>query len=513
VTNAEPLIAGRYRLVTALAAGGMGVVWKGWDERLHRPVAIKQLRLQPGLSPSEAANARDRAMREARITARLHHPHAVPVYDVVEHDGQPCLIMQFVPSISLQEAVGQRGTLPPVEVARIGSEVATALTAAHRVGIVHRDVKPGNVLLAEDGTAKLTDFGISHVLGDVTLTATGMVTGTPAYLAPEVARGQSASFASDVFSFGSTLYTATEGSPPFGKDDNAMAVLHRVASGQLRPPQRSGPLTPLLLRMLSSDPQARPSMTDVGHTLAALHADSTASQAARAGAAGLATARLEVPQPPPSRTIAAAQTLADARPVGRPASAEPRRRGGLIAALVAGALVAGSVVLAIALTNRDGSPSKPAVAGPASTARAPTAAPTRAGSAPRSTSAPATTTQTPGSSPPGRTAAAAAAQLAQAITDYYGLVPKHLQQGWTRLTPAYQNGHAGGFGGYQQFWSEVQRVSVSNASGQPPNSAQATVTYYYKDHRVVVERTRYQLAMSGGQWKIDTSTVLSSQSG
>ena len=507
MANTEPLIAGRYRLVAALAAGGMGVVWKGWDERLHRPVAIKQLRLQPGLSPSEATNARDRAMREARITARLHHPHAVPVYDVVEHEGQPCLIMQFVPSISLHEALRQRGTLPPVEVARIGSEVATALTAAHHAGIVHRDVKPGNVLLAEDGGAKLTDFGISHVLGDVTLTATGMVTGTPAYLAPEVARGQPASFASDVFSLGSTLYTATEGSPPFGQDDNAMAVLHRVASGQLHSPQRSGPLTPLLLRMLNADPQARPTMTDVSHTLAALHADSTALQTARAEAGSLATARLEAPLPPPSRTTAAPRTLADARPVGRLAPAKPRRRRGLIAPLVAGALVVGAVLLAIALTNRDGSKSPtPAVAGSASKA-----APTRASSGSRSVSASATTRPTPSSSSPGR--AATAGQLAQAIIDYYGLVPRNLEQAWTRLTPAYQNSHAGGFGGYQQFWNEVKRVSASNAVGQLPNSVQATITYVYKDHRVVVERTAYQLQMSGGQWKIDNSTVLSSQSG
>ena len=150
----------------------MGVVWKGWDERLQRAVAIKQLRVEPGLRPDEATKARDRAMREARNTARLHHPHAVPVYDVVEQDGQPCLIMEFLPSVSLQEAIRERGTLPPVEVARIGAEVAQALSAAHSAGIVHRDVKPGNVLLGEDGTTKLTDFGISHALGDAALTAT-----------------------------------------------------------------------------------------------------------------------------------------------------------------------------------------------------------------------------------------------------------------------------------------------------------------------------------------------------
>ncbi|MEP7180449.1 MAG: serine/threonine-protein kinase, partial [Pseudonocardiales bacterium] len=302
VTDGEDvLIAGRYRLVTALASGGMGVVWKGWDERLHREVAIKQLRVQPGLRPAEATTARDRAMREARNTARLHHPHAVPVYDVVEQDGEPCLIMEFLPCISLQESIKQRGTLPPAEVARIGAEVAQALSAAHKAGIVHRDVKPGNVLLAEDGTTKLTDFGISHALGDVALTATGMLTGTPAYLAPEVARGQPANFASDVFSLGATLYSASEGTPPFGEDVNAMAVLHRVASGQFRKPQRSGPLTPLLEELLAGDPDTRPSMPQVARTLTLVHAQNSAAETAGSkSASSLETAQYTQPQRRPA---------------------------------------------------------------------------------------------------------------------------------------------------------------------------------------------------------------------
>lgn len=491
MTKTEPLlIAGRYRLVSTLATGGMGVVWKGWDERLRRPVAIKQLRVQPGLSPSEATTARDRVMREARNTARLHHPHAVPVYDVVEQDGEPCLIMEFLPSISLQESVRQRGTLPPAEVARIGSEIASALSAAHRVGIVHRDVKPGNVLLAEDGTTKLTDFGISHALGDATLTATGMLTGTPAYLAPEIARGQPASFASDVFSLGSTLYTATEGSPPFGQGDNAMAVLHRVASGDLRPPQRSGLLTPLLLRMLTPDPGARPTMTDVSQTLAALHADADTVQTAGVRSAGLATTQFRVPRKEPARATVAPQTLVDARLVVAAAPAGRRRRRALMAALVAGALVIGAVVAAIALNNRNGS---------------------NQAAATHSSGAPAT----PSSSRPATraTPAPAAAQLAQAITDYYRLVPDNLKEGWTRLTPSYQHGHAGGFGAYKKFWGEVRRVTTSDASGQPPNSAQATITYFYKNGQVVVEEAAYHLAVGGGEWKIDTSTVLNSHGG
>ena len=187
------LIAGRYRLMNRIGSGGMGHVWLAWDERLNRAVAVKQLHSPVGLPEAEARVAHDRAMREARITARLHHPNAVPVFDVVDHEGQPCLVMQYLPSRSLQAVLTERGPLPAREVARIGSELAAALAAAHRADIVHRDVKPGNVLVADDGTARITDFGISHALGDASLTSTGMVTGTPAYLAPEVARGTSSS--------------------------------------------------------------------------------------------------------------------------------------------------------------------------------------------------------------------------------------------------------------------------------------------------------------------------------
>src|SRR6478672_595172 len=191
VDEQPDLIAARYRLMNRIGAGGMGHVWLAWDERLNRAVALKQLHSPVGLPEAEARVAQDRAMREARITARLHHPNAVPVFDVVDHEGQPCLVMQYLPSRSLQAVLTERGPLPAREVARIGSERAADLAAAHRADTVHRDVKPGNVLLADDGTARITDFGISHALGDASLTSTGMVTGTPAYLAPEVARGTS----------------------------------------------------------------------------------------------------------------------------------------------------------------------------------------------------------------------------------------------------------------------------------------------------------------------------------
>ena len=279
MTGPDVLIGGRYRLVNRLGAGGMSTVWQAWDERLRRPVAVKLLHHRPGLSHAEIELAVERATREARITAKLHHPNAVQVFDIVDHEAQPCLIMQYVPSISLSELVRDKGPLSVVDVARIGIQLAGALAAAHRGGIVHRDVKPGNVLIAEDGSAKITDFGISHTLGDVSLTSTGMLTGTPAYLAPEVARGRSSTFAADVFSLGSTLYFAATGSAPFGNDANPMAVLHRVASGEPPEPVRNPALRPVLEAMMVTDPGLRPDMVEVAHALTRVAATDTAADA------------------------------------------------------------------------------------------------------------------------------------------------------------------------------------------------------------------------------------------
>lgn len=175
------LIAGRYRVVSRIGSGAMGAVWMAQDELLHRTVAIKQLLLQSGLEDHEIDDARARTMREARIAARLHHPNAISVFDVVTDDsGQPCLVMEYLESTSLAQELQGGRTLDPIDVAKIGSQVAAGLKAAHAVGIVHRDIKPGNILLAPNGMVKLTDFGISRAKDDVTVTKTGMIAGTPA---------------------------------------------------------------------------------------------------------------------------------------------------------------------------------------------------------------------------------------------------------------------------------------------------------------------------------------------
>jgi len=319
----------------------MSLVWEARDERLDRTVAVKQLHPQPHLSEAEAELANRRAMREARITARLIHPHAVLMFDVVEHQGQPCLILQFLPCEPLAALIQRLKVLTPEETARIGAQVASALRAAHHLGIVHRDVKPGNVLIADDGTARISDFGISHALGDVTLTATGLVHGTPAFLAPEVARGGESGFASDVYGLGATLYAAVEGAPPFGTGQNPIGLLRKVASGHFDPPRRSGQLTPLLLGMLSADPEDRPSMGEVTQRTAHLvHHEAAVPTDAPRGAV-TSTLRLTRTQteaenspPSPQPDPAAARTAlpeAGLSP-GRPAperfpSQAPSRRG------------------------------------------------------------------------------------------------------------------------------------------------------------------------------------------
>lgn len=268
------VVAGRYRLLQRVGGGGMGAVWLARDELLGRNVAVKQVLPPPAADPVVIAQQRQRALREGRIAARLSHPHAISVYDVALEDGAPWLVMEYLPSRSLAEVLHEDGVLRIDQVAQVGAQVADALAATHAAGIVHRDVKPANILIGRgprvEGLVKITDFGISHASDDVTLTQTGQITGTPAFLAPEVARGGEVTPESDVFALGATLYTCLEGRPPFGLDDNALRLLHRVAGGEPDPPRRAGSMTAPLMRMLATEPADRPTTAQVRDELARL---------------------------------------------------------------------------------------------------------------------------------------------------------------------------------------------------------------------------------------------------
>jgi serine/threonine protein kinase len=263
------LVAGRYVLGEVLGRGGMGVVWEATDKVLERQVALKEITFSVHLSDAEREVLRERTMREARAAARLDHPCVTTVFDVVEQDGKPWVVMERVASRSLQEIVEGDGPLAPAAVARIGLDVLAALEAAHAAGIVHRDVKPANVLVNAEGRACLTDFGIATSTGDSTLTGDGAFIGSPSYVAPERAQGLPPGPSIDLWSLGATLYTAVEGRLAFDRDE-PMATLLAVVSEHPAPMTRAGALEATIRALLEKDPARRATAEQVHRDLHAV---------------------------------------------------------------------------------------------------------------------------------------------------------------------------------------------------------------------------------------------------
>ncbi|MET7771106.1 serine/threonine-protein kinase [Nocardia sp. NPDC005366] len=537
--TADRLIAGRYRLADPIGSGAMGVVWRGTDVRLRRTVAVKQLVLASTLSRSQALEAKLRAMREGRIAARLHHPNAITVFDVAEEDGQPWLVMEYMDAPSLAAKLSGKRTLPPIEVARIGAQAAAALAAAHAAGIMHRDVKPANLLVADDGTVKITDFGISRAVGDVTVTATGFLAGTPAYLAPEVARGEDPEPSSDVFALGSTLYAAVEGSPPFGEGDNPLAVLHAVARGEVPPPRHAGPLAPVLMRLLAGTVDARPTMQEAKEALEAVAAgrvptlSSTPAVTAVLPAPGtdhgataiLATSTAGIPgnsddatefvptptPPPPVRP--GGGTIAGGTGPGGP----DKRLLGVGAATVVALLVV--IVLIVTVQNRDkeaqtatspaGGESTSAAVAPSSDAdsgsvmeqppQTTPAAPSSTTTTSSTTSSSTTVSTTP-SGPP------TPDKIASFIQGYYGMLPGNIAGAWAQLSPAYQ-AQTGGYNAYASFWSSIRSIRVNSVTPNGNQGATASLTYVKNDGSTATESRWFQVAADGGRLLISASSA------
>ena len=251
------VLAGRYRLLGPIGRGGMGAVWHAVDEFLGRDVAVKQVLIPAGIPDADRVEICARSLREARIAARLRHPSLITIYDVIADAGAPQIVMELVPAPSLQDLIAEEGPLQPAQVAGIGLAVVGALRVAHAAGVLHRDVKPGNVLVGADGRVVLTDFGIARREGDPRITAAGRLIGSPGYIAPELALGTArASPASDLWSLGATLYSAVEGRPPYA-EDSILALLTAATTEDAAPMRNPGPLAPVVRGLMERDPAAR----------------------------------------------------------------------------------------------------------------------------------------------------------------------------------------------------------------------------------------------------------------
>ncbi|MGW6059532.1 serine/threonine-protein kinase [Streptomyces sp. NPDC055189] len=272
----ERVIAGRYRLIAPLGEGGMGTVWRARDEVLGREVAVKEVRAPAGLPAGDVERLYARLEREAWAAARIPHRNVVTVYDVASEDGRPWIVMEIVRGLSLSDILDSEGPMPPQRAARIGAEVLAALRAAHEAGVLHRDVKPGNVLIANDGRVVLTDFGIAMVEGSSALTMTGEVVGSPEFLAPERALGRKPGPESDLWSLGVLLYAAVEGSSPF-RQDTPLSTLRAVVDEELPQPRNAGPLAPAIEGLLRKDPAARISAAETENQLRLVAAGGTPS--------------------------------------------------------------------------------------------------------------------------------------------------------------------------------------------------------------------------------------------
>ncbi|MER5943143.1 protein kinase [Streptomyces sp. NPDC001928] len=345
--GSERVIAGRYRLLSPLGEGGMGTVWRARDEVLHREVAVKEVRAPHGLPASEVERMYARLEREAWAAARVANRNVVTVYDVATQDGRPWIVMELVRGISLAELLDAEGPLTAQRAAHIGAEVLSALRAAHEAGVLHRDVKPANVLLSNDGRVVLTDFGIAMVEGSSALTMTGEVIGSPEFLAPERALGRTPGPESDLWSLGVLLYAAVEGNSPF-RQDTPLSTLRAIVDDELPPPHRAGPLAPVIEGLLRKDPAERlPAqqaeqdlrIIGAGGTLRADPLRSTPYTPTVAGfpAPSQTAPTAPVPAPGPTRPVTPGPSTAPVRP-------ERNRRAALT-------LIAGIAVLALAVAG------------------------------------------------------------------------------------------------------------------------------------------------------------------
>ncbi len=468
------IIAGRYRVEREVGRGGMGSVWLCRDERLGREVAIKQV----GGLPGESNLHLTRALREARHSAALNHPNVVAIFDALEDGDQVWLVMEYVPSRTLDEIIHTDGPLSPERAAGIAAQVADGLAAAHALGTVHRDVKPSNILVRADDRALIADFGIARTVGQEQLTRSGLVTGTPAYFAPELARGEEPSPASDVWALGVTLYAAVEGEPAYPDQANAIALLNTIASQDPPTPQHAGALAEPIAHMMDPDPATRWSMADVATVLREIATQAPAAEPEEE----LATAVLA--KAPPTEVPLAPVTV----PTAVPKAVPTRRRRAAPLVLTALLLLAMASVAGWWLT-RD--PADETTADPASESSSPTPTPSQTpsrspaastspeqggGASPSATQEPSATTEpTPEPSQTNTPATTTAGDAAEFVSDYYAVLPEDTDTSWTMLSPELQDQI--GRGTFVGFWATIDDVRVDGSESVDDDLVEVTLTY------------------------------------
>ncbi|WP_148614875.1 serine/threonine-protein kinase [Nocardioides rubriscoriae] len=481
------MIGDRYSLDREIGRGGMGAVWLGRDEVLGRAVAVKRVGVAPGGSSPDL----QRAEREARIAASLNHPNIVGVFDLVTDGDEQYMVMEYVPGRTLADLVRDHGALPPQQVARILAQVASALAAAHASQVVHRDVKPSNILVRDDGHVRLSDFGIARNEADASLTQTGLVTGSPAYLSPEVASGGLATPASDVWSLGATLFHALAGRPPYDTGDNVLGALYQIVN---EPPPRlpdAGEMAPVLLATMAHDPRRRWAMTDVAGVLSLLAASSDDGSRQIPATAPVPVPTAEstqqlrpvapVPPVPVGATMPAPTPTEVLAPAPAPAPA-PRRR---VLPVVVGLLVVALLGVIAVLALMD----DPQQTGNGPSAGSPTSATSRTPSP--TTDAPTT------AAPPTRQ------DLEDFVAAYLDTASQDPPAGFAQLTPGFQAA-SGGLAGYTGFWGDVTNTRLLSIEADPGD---LTVRYTYRYTKAgsgqTTDDVTLQLVRNGDRLLID----------
>lgn len=369
------VVAGRYQLRRLLGQGSMGTVWEAYDEFLHRPVAVKEVRLPPGIAAAEADELRERTLREARAIAVVSHPNVITLHDVAREGDEPFVVMEYMQARSLAELLREFGPLQAPQAATIGYAIAAGLAAAHQAGITHRDVKPGNVLVAEDGRVKLTDFGIARNVSEATMTRTGIMLGSPAYIAPEVAAGREVTPAADLWGLGATLFATVEGRAPYDPNGPVLETLSAVIHGDVPEPTKAGPLAEVITGLMVKDPETRVPLTAVRRMLHPLLPEPGTPIFPASGQEGptRTVAPVPAPEPPPATDPAPPPLLASdpgplpfMLPSAPPPPVRPRRKRhvlrsivvAVLAVLLFGAAAAGGFAAARVIGGRPVLPPK-----------------------------------------------------------------------------------------------------------------------------------------------------------